>query len=261
MAEPAAAPAAVEAAEKPKPPLERQRSAGKLAAPAGLGALIGGAGPPPGAGGGGGPKGPQGLGALIGGGGPPPKRAGGLKAPVGLGAMLGGPGGPGGLKAPQGLGAMLKPVANSPISMMRDGGDSPATPGVPRHLQGAIFDEPTTPVPQLDHSVAKKRANGPKTTPRRKRPSSRRTKGKRASLGTPPAMESPVPAPEPEAEGGLRKTTTTMRKRAGEGRAPIATSLEEEEEPEPGVERAPIASSLEEEAEPEPESEPAAPVE
>ena len=40
--------------------------------------------------------------------------------------MLGGPGGPGGLKAPQGLNAMLKPVANSPISMMRDGGDSPA---------------------------------------------------------------------------------------------------------------------------------------
>ena len=77
---------------------------------------------------------------------------------------------------------------------------------------------------------------------------------KRTSLGTPPAMDSPLPPtePEPEAEaetGAVRRTTTVTRKRADGERAPIASSLEEEPEEGGKDERAHVVSSLEEEEE------------
>ena len=261
VAEPAAAAPAEDA--KPKPPA-RAQSTGTLAVPAGLGAMLGG--PPAGAGtGGAGAKAPAGLGALIGGGGTgdgdkPPGRAKSVTAPEGLGAMLGGAPG-GALKAPAGLGALIggggppagrggSVKAPAGLGALIGGGGPPAGrgggvkapaglgaliggAGTPPTKLGSttIFDEPTTPLPGLDHSVAKSRAHCPKSTPRQRRPSSRRNL-MRASLGTPPAMDPPVrePEPEPDDAGAVRRTTTTTRKRAEDERAPIVSSLQEEDE-------------------------------
>lgn len=198
VAEPAAATPAPAAAgdEKPKP----GGGVGKLAAPTGLGAML--SGPPGGLTATTSAQGPKGLGALLAAGGPaggsapkpPPGRSksmGKLPAPAGLGAIIGGGGPPsgrvGGSKGPAGLADLLSAGATPP--------------GKPQNT--TMSDEPTTPIPVLDHSVAKSRAHGPKSTPRQRRPSKRRNP-KRSSLGTPPAMDPPVLPPEPEPEGDDR---------------------------------------------------------
>ena len=167
-------------AQAPKP--------GKLTAPAGLGAMLSGgaagAGAVGGGGGGGvgvgpGLKAPAGLGAMLG--------SGGLKAPVGLGAMLGGATGKGKLGAPAGLGAMI------------DGGPQP----VPKPLSA---EDEELARHSLDHRASKDRARPVHSTPPSKkgmRLSARHShRHSSAEEGVPPESnkDEPAPAPEPEPE-------------------------------------------------------------